>query len=188
MSTKKFDPARAAILDDEERFGYVPPSRIVELLAIPADGIVLDYGAGTGAYAIEIAERRRDARVIALDEQPSMLERILAKPRAARDNLTAILPDELHALRGTVDRVLALNVLHEVDDADIVWWRELVRPGGRIVVIDWNPAVERPRGPDAKHLATREEAVDRLVRHGFTVDEATGFPYHLAFLATRTAG
>ncbi len=187
MSTKKFDPARASILDDEERFGYVSPARVVELLAIPHKGTVLDYGAGTGAYAIEIAERRRDARVIALDEQPSMLERILAKPRAIRDNLNAILPDELHALRGTIDRVLALNVLHEIDDADIVWWREVLRPGGRIVVIDWNPGVDRPRGPDAKHLASRDEAVERLARHDFTVDEVTGFPYHLAFIGEHPA-
>jgi SAM-dependent methyltransferase len=179
---KKFDPARAAILDDAERLTYQDPERIVELLAIPPNGVVVDFGAGTGVYAIEIAERRPDVHVIAIDEQPTMLERILAKPRGNRANLETRLPAVIPERGGSVDRILALNVLHEIDDADLVAIRSLVRDDGMALVIDWNPEVERPRGPDAKHLYDRAQAVERLAQFGFAAHEETGFPYHLAFV------
>jgi SAM-dependent methyltransferase len=179
---KKFDPARAAILDDAERLTYQDPERILALLAIPPNGIVVDFGAGTGVYAIEIAERRPDAHVIAIDEQPTMLERILAKPRGNRANLETRLPAVIAGRTGSVDRILALNVLHEIDDADLIAMRSMLRADGLALVIDWNPEVDRPRGPDAKHLADRAQAQARLARFGFAAHEETGFPYHLAFV------
>jgi ubiquinone/menaquinone biosynthesis C-methylase UbiE len=41
---------------------------------------VIDFGIGTGAFAIEIARGRPDLEVITLDEQPQMLEMPKAKP------------------------------------------------------------------------------------------------------------
>jgi SAM-dependent methyltransferase len=179
---KKFDPARAAVLDDEERLGYVDPIEVLALLDIPARGVVVDFGAGTGLYTIEIAERRPDVQVIAIDEQPTMLERIRAKPRASRRNVEVRLPDVIPTRAGTVDRVLGLNVLHELDDVDFRAIASLLRPEGVAVLIDWNPGVERPRGPDAKHLYDAEDARVLLARFGFEVTTAGDFAYHLAFV------
>jgi SAM-dependent methyltransferase len=179
--TKKFDPARAAVLDDEERLSYVDPVDVLELLDVPAAGIVVDFGAGTGLYTVEIAERRPDTHVIAIDEQPTMLERIRAKPRASRRNIETRLPDVIPARAGSVDRVLGLNVLHELDDVDFRAIASLLRPDGIALMIDWNPGVERPRGPDAKHLYGVEDATALLARFGFAVTRVGDFPYHLAF-------
>ena len=38
----RFDPARAAILDDPARFAYVPVEALLELLDIPAGGTLVD--------------------------------------------------------------------------------------------------------------------------------------------------
>jgi len=180
--TKKFDPARAAVLDDAERLTYVDPDDVLALLDIPPNGVVVDFGAGTGVYTVEMAERRPDAHVIAIDEQPTMLERIREKPRASRRNIEARLPDVIPARTGTVDRVLGLNVLHELDDADFRAIAALLRPDGMALLIDWNPGVERPRGPDAKHLYDVDDARALLTRFGFDVTPAGDFPYHLAFV------
>ena len=180
--TKKFDPARAAVLDDAERLAYVDPAAVLELLEIPPRGVVVDFGAGTGVYSIEIAERRPDAHVIAIDEQPAMIERIRTKPRATRANLEARLPDALEERAASVDRVLGLNVLHELDDVDFHAIAALLRPGGSAVLIDWNPGVERPRGPDAKHLYDVDAARTLLARFGFDAIPAGDFRYHLAFV------
>jgi SAM-dependent methyltransferase len=180
--TKKFDPSRAAVLDDEERLGYVDPADVLALLDVPPRGIVVDFGAGTGLYTVEIAERRPDAHVIAIDEQPTMLERIRAKPRASRRNIETRLPDVIPARAGSVDRVLGLNVLHELDDVDFRAIASLLRPDGAALMIDWNPRVERPRGPDAKHLYDVDDARALLARFGFDVTPAGDFPYHLAFV------
>jgi SAM-dependent methyltransferase len=181
---KKFDPANAANLDHAARLAYADPERILELLDIPARGIVVDFGAGTGVYTIEIAERRPDAHIIALDEQASMLERIREKPRAQRSNIEPRLPDVIAQRAGSVDRVLALNVLHELEDHSFHALRSLLRPDGRALVIDWNPGVERPRGPKPEHLYTEAQAVERLANAGLQATLHDGFPYHLAWVCT----
>jgi cyclopropane fatty-acyl-phospholipid synthase-like methyltransferase len=180
--TKKFDPSRAGRLDEADRLSYVDPVRLLELLDIPPGGVVIDFGAGTGVYTIELAERRPDAHVIALDEQPTMLQRIREKPRASRANIEVRLPDVIAQRTGTVDRILGLNVLHELDDVDFEAMRSLLKPGGKAVLIDWNPGVERPHGPDAKHLYDSDAARALLARFGFSAEPAGEFPYHLAFV------
>ncbi len=179
---KKFDPARAAVLDDADRLSYVDPAELLALLDIPRGGTIVDFGAGTGLYTIEIAERRPDVHVIALDEQPTMIQRIREKPRASRSNIEARLPDMILERTGTIDRILGLNVLHELDDVDFTAMHALLAPGGRALLVDWNPEVERPRGPDAKHLYDADAARELLARFGFVAERAGAFRYHLGFI------
>jgi 2-polyprenyl-3-methyl-5-hydroxy-6-metoxy-1,4-benzoquinol methylase len=117
---ERFDPARAALLDDPSRFRQLPPDEVFEMLAVPAGGRVVDFGTGTGTYAIELARCRPDLEVIAFDEQREMLDLLRAKPAAQKlSNLRAVHTDEITKLNGTADRVLALNVLHAVGDEAI---------------------------------------------------------------------
>src|SRR5918996_2813953 len=115
----RFDPAKAPRLDDRARFEWVPPADVIRLLDIPQGGLLVDFGTGTGTYAIELAAARPDARIIALDEQQEMLDRLAAK-LAARPlpNLEPVMArtPAASALEGRADRVLGLNVLHELGD------------------------------------------------------------------------
>src|SRR5579863_10143435 len=45
---RRFDPKRAARLNDPTRLAYLPPDRIFALLAAPQGGRVADFGTGTG--------------------------------------------------------------------------------------------------------------------------------------------
>ncbi len=183
---ERFDPARALKLDDLSRFDYLQPSDVLNLLDIPQGGTVVDFGAGTGTYAIELAGRRPDAEVIALDELPEMLVRLRSKPAAAQlKNLTPILADRIQELRNRADRVLALNVLHELGDRALEALRSLLKPEGAVLFIDWNAEVERPAGPPADEVYSPAEARERIAQAGFAVSLERKFPYHYAILARR---
>lgn len=183
---RRFDPARANVLDDTARFEYVSPERVVALLDVPPGATVLDFGTGTGTYAIEIARRVPSATVLALDEQPAMLERLRAKSEAdAVPNLIAVTPTDLAAYAGAISRIFALNVLHEIGDDALASFATLLAPDGFALVIDWNADVARPVGPPNDHVYGVVAARDRLASMGYVVTDLDGFAYHHAFRLAR---
>lgn len=180
----KFDPANAERLENPERLKWLPPKDLAALLDIPLNATVVDFGTGTGALVIPIAKSRLDSTFYALDEQPSMLDLLHAKLDAQLlSNVVPIDPEHVTALAGTVDRVLAVNVLHELDDRDMAMLRSLLRPSGYALVVDWNALVERPAGPPRKRCYTPHEAAERLRALGFTAEPVGNFTYHHAFKA-----
>lgn len=185
---RRFDPARAARLDDPARFGWLPVADVVALLDVPHRGVLVDFGAGTGTYAIEIALVRPDVRIVALDEQPEMLDLLRAKLEVAFvGNVEPAGSDALPAWRGRADRVLGINVLHELGDAALKDLRKLLKDDGKVVFIDWNSEVERPIGPPADHVYSPKEAVERLREQGFEPLAQRAFPYQYAVVARKCA-
>ncbi len=181
---ERFNPERASRLDDPARFEYLPPEEVAKILDVPAAGKVLDFGTGTGTYAIELARLRPDVEVIALDEQPEMLGLLRAKPAASElVNLKPALPAEIAAYKGKMDRVMALNVLHELGDEALRSLKDLLKPGGAALFIDWNSEVERPAGPPADHVYSPAEGRRRLEQMGFAIRGEKLFPYHYSILA-----
>ena len=179
---ERFNPKRAALLDDPARFEYLPPEEVIRLLAPPPSAQVLDFGAGTGTYAIEVARRRPDIQMIALDEQLEMLTRMRAKPGVSElNNLRPAAPSEMAEFKGKIDCVMALNVLHEFGDEALQNLRILLKPDGVALFIDWNAGVDRPVGPPNDHVYSPAEARERLERSGFRIDLERQFPYHYAF-------
>ncbi|HXF33453.1 MAG TPA: class I SAM-dependent methyltransferase [Candidatus Acidoferrales bacterium] len=180
----KFDPANASRLENPERLKWLPPQQLAELLDIPLNATVVDFGTGTGALVIPIAKSRLDSTFYALDEQASMLEILHAKLDAQLlSNVVPIDPEHVTALEGTIDRVLAVNVLHELKDDEMRSLGALLRPQGYALVVDWNSLVERPAGPPAKKCYSPAEAAERLSTLGFKVQAVGSFPYHHAFVA-----
>jgi len=182
---ERFDPARAALLDDPARLEYLPPESLVELLDAPAGTRVVDFGTGTGAIAIELARRRPDLELIALDEQPQMLDLLKAKP-AARElrNLKPVLSGEM-ALAQSAERVLAINVLHELGDEALEDLAGMLKPGGSALVVDWNSEVDRPVGPPRDHVYSPAEARQRLQAAGLSANEKAPLKYHYVFVAAK---
>src|SRR5690348_5781776 len=178
---ERFDPERAARLDDPARFEYVPPQEVARLLSLPPNAKLLDFGTGTGTYAIELARLRPDVEVFALDEQPAMLDLLREKLAAASlPNLKPLPAGQSDGLEGLIDRVLALNVLHELGDEALKSLRALLKPGGKALFIDWNAEVDRPVGPPRDHVYTPAEARARLESIGFKAEAERSFPYHYA--------
>lgn len=190
MSAKQdrpFDPARAARLDDPEREKWLPTAALLRCIEIPPRASVLDYGTGTARYAIAIARAHPDASTVAYDSQEAMLE--IARARAkdsALENLRVIGPP-LDALRtGVFDRIVGINVLHELDERDVCALRPLLTAEGIAIFVDWNAGIDRPVGPPSTEAYEPDEACAWLNGLGFAAQaiEQHIFPYHFIVRAT----
>ena len=124
-------------------------SEAVELIAgaIPGPGGTwADLGAGDGTFTRALAELLGpEGRVYAVDHDVAAVaavERWAAKTPAHVIAVTADFtrPFDLPGLVEPLDGMLLANVLHFVHEADIVLARlaERLRPGGRVVIIEYD--------------------------------------------------
>lgn len=170
---EKFDPAHADRLENPERLIELPPAKLVELLRLSGAETIIDFGAGTGMYSVPLGESVPLGRVLAVDEQPELLERLRAKLVAHPScrNVRPIVTEHGGAPLedGVADRMLIVNVLHHVDDdphalAEI--WR-LLAPGGLLVVAEF-AQMDRPVGPPNDHVLPLGQVRTLLADLGFT--------------------
>jgi len=133
--------------------------------ALPDDvTTVLDIGTGTGHAALTIAALGR--QVTGLDIAPTMVA--LARDNARRRGLPitfltgdAVAPQAAGAPYDAVVSRYLLWTLPQVDAA-LAAWRTLVRPGGRLAVVDapWHAGGMR-HGPDSPRAAAYDEQARR---------------------------
>ena len=181
---KKFDPARAHLLDAPEREAYLPTAELIDLLDLDGVERVVDYGAGTGRLSIAVAEELGErGRVVAVDESKEMFERLSASVSdLARVEPILIADNRVPLDDGWAQRVLVLNVLHEVrGETALAEMRRLLAPGGFVLTADWERGRDRDFGPPDEVLYSREEAEGELQAAGLRPDPVNAaLPYHFA--------
>lgn len=117
----------------------------------PAD--VLDLGCGTGSLALLAAQEGH--RVTAVDSSRRMAE--AARAKLSGTSARVLLGDaaEPPVADRRFDAVLVRHLLWAVPDpaAALRRWAELLRPGGRLVLVEGRWGTEDPAGIDARTLA-----------------------------------
>lgn len=119
-----------------------------QLLAdLPERARIADVGAGTGTFAIGLAVAAPEARVIAVDGDPEVLELARAKPGAGAVEWESGLADALPLDDADCDRVAMSLLLHHLDAegkrAALAEACRVLKPGGRIHIADWG----KPQDP-----------------------------------------
>jgi ubiquinone/menaquinone biosynthesis C-methylase UbiE len=183
---KKFDPTRAHMLDAPERERYLPTSVLVALLELRGDERVVDYGAGTGRLTEPIAEALASGgHVLAVDESDEMVTTLRERlAEIANASVAAIRDNQVPVEDGSIDRVVALNLLHEVrGETALEEMRRMLTREGFVLVVDWEPGHERDVGPPDRLLYTAEDAAAELELAGLAVERAgAGLPFHFVLL------
>ncbi|MET9503196.1 class I SAM-dependent methyltransferase [Streptomyces sp. NPDC006622] len=166
--------ARAETFDEEPDHGLRDP----DVRAAWADrlrdwlpdrpGDLLDLGCGTGSLSLLAAERRH--RVTGVDLSPAMIDRARAK-LAGRDAVFLV-GDAAAPPVGEerFDTVLVRHVLWALPDPGraLRHWRDLLRPGGRLVLVEGVWGTVSPVGIPADRLTalltplTAHTRVERL--------------------------
>lgn len=119
-------------------------ARAINALVAPPLSVA-DIGTGTGVLALDLARLGLD--VVGIDRSEAMLESARQKARAERERLPGTLTFETgdaHALPladASVDAAFAHMVLHSLEDPAraIREMARVVRPGGRVVLVDFLP-------------------------------------------------
>lgn len=172
MQERRFPISQVHKLEDPERRKWLPPKEVLRLLDIHADWIIADIGAGTGYFTLPMA--RLAATVFAVDVEPGMLARIEAKLIEAERNNVVCLQGEASSTGLTdssCDCILMANVWHEFDDhtAVLAEATRILKPNGRLAVLDWRADFEAPPGPPQAHRIPNEVAQFAISDGGFRV-------------------
>jgi ubiquinone/menaquinone biosynthesis C-methylase UbiE len=159
----KFDEGLHIATTDAERRAW---ARIVDLLAGDAPRDVLDVGCGTGFLALLFA--RHGHSVTGTDIAPEMIAE--AERKAAREGVSARFAvadaEALDLADGSFDLVVSRHLLWTLTHPDraVRDWARVVRPGGRIAVIDGQWNVDRQvEGQRRENSAMRQAYGDAVV-------------------------
>lgn len=160
----------------------------MDLLALQGSEAIADYGAGSGVVTVVVSERLPNGVVHAVDESPEMIEHLTERlaGAGAQNVATHLIKDnEVELESGSVDRILAINLLHKVIGEDaLAEMRRLLSPDGFLLIADWRSDVQRDMGPPANVSLSPDEGREMLEEAGFRVTDADGeFPYHFVFAA-----
>lgn len=171
MESKRFDVANASRLDAPERLEFLPPAEVMAALAIRPDDVIADIGAGTGYFTLPMAKIAASGAVYAVDAQPGMLALLQQKISSEKNiHLVHAEGESTTLMEGSCTLALLANIWHEFDDRGkiLAEVKRILKPAGRIAILDWRPDVDRVAGPPLEHRISAEVAATELSAAGFT--------------------
>lgn len=158
-----------------ETAGFAHPERNIAALGIEPGMQVADFGSGSGAYVLAIAERlSHSGHVYAIDVQQELLKRIKNEAARRKYKNVEIIWTDLESPRASkladrsLDMVLVSNLLFQLEDKETPLREALriLKPLGRLVIIDWSESFGG-MGPIKKHVLKQDAAKEAAARAGF---------------------
>ena len=127
--------------------------RMLDLARVGRGESVLDVGCGTGTLAIAAKRRVGDAgRVDGVDASPEMIERAQKKSKRAHSGAVfrvagaESLPFETSSFDVVLSTVMLHHLRRDVRAQAVQEMRRVVKPGGRILIVDFGKRTSEHRG------------------------------------------
>jgi demethylmenaquinone methyltransferase/2-methoxy-6-polyprenyl-1,4-benzoquinol methylase len=135
-------------------------------LALNAESVVLDLGAGTGDIALEISQKHPGATVVASDFTHEMVR--VGRQRPGGEQVAWVIADAMHLpfASQSVDAVVSGFLLRNVPDVTLTLNEQhrTLKPGGRVGSLDTTPPRQNWLRPFLEfHLHTVIPILGRLV-------------------------
>ena len=167
-----------AVLEWDGRVASLQVEKVLDTLMLQPGESVADIGAGSGLFTRPLARRvGPEGSVYAVDIDPILLAHVERTADAAGlKNIVPVLAvEDDPMLPAPVDLVLVCNTLHHIEGQEsyLATLRTYLRPGGRIVIIDFR-AGESPHMKQSLQFE-REELEGWLERTGYRAVAAPEF-------------
>lgn len=171
-----------------------PETNITQLELAPGSRVA-DFGAGSGAYTLAAAHAVTDrGKVYAVDVQKELLTKLSAHASAEGVGNVEIIWGNLDRVGGskildeTMDAVIVSNILFQSEDKQslLLEAKRIVRPGGKVLIIDWSESFGGI-GPNPAHVVTLEEGKKLLSEAGLSISkEFNAGAHHWGVVALKT--
>ena len=164
-------------MPDTSNFAH--PPRNVGAMHIEQGMYVADFGAGSGAYVLALAEVvGTTGKVYAIDVQKDLLRRIQNEASKRGLHNVEILWGDVELETGSkiveahVDCVLISNLLFQITGKGCVFQeaKRILKEGGRLIVIDWSESFNG-MGPPSSDVVTKNKTLSLALAHGFELKE-----------------
>ncbi len=162
-------------LESPERIAGLKIDEVIARLKLGPTDVVADLGAGTGLFAVPLAKAVPSGRVYAVELDEGFLTQIRGKAKAGNvNNVVPVLgkfTDPALPARD-VDVAFFHDVLHHVENrtAYLKSVTGYVKPGGRIVVIEFN-AGDSPHKAEPQLIVSKEQTAAWMAEVGFVPSE-----------------
>jgi SAM-dependent methyltransferase len=178
----------SSVFDDPKRDEWQKPHQLIQALELAPDAVVADIGAGTGYFAVRLAQMLSQGRVYAVDTEPNMVKHLSARAReAGLKNLTALVGDPQHPrLPERADTILFVDVYHHIDKRESYFAKlaEALKPAGRVAIVDFR--LDSPHGPPRAARVAPERVKAEMKSAGYELArEHTFLPHQYFFVFTR---
>lgn len=166
---------------------FLEPAQIIKKYLCPKKSMVaVDFGCGSGGWAMPLAKILEDGKVYAIDLLEEPLSVLRSKIRTGDIvNVEVIKADVekiiLRLLANSADIVLMTNLLFQAKNKEAVLGeaKRILKPGGKLLVVDWSES--DAIGPQ-KTIAAKDVSV-LAKKLGFSpVDEFDAGSHHFGLI------
>jgi arsenite methyltransferase len=172
----------AKVLEDPSRDKWQKPHEVVMALDLKPTETIADIGAGTGYFARCFAQHA--GKVYAVDIDQALLD--IARKNAPK-NLETVLasPDDPRLPEQSVNTIFFCDVLHHIENRPAYYAKlaQVLKPGGRVVVIDFYKK-ELPVGPPPSMKLSEQDVIEEFQQAGFKLAKRLDilpYQYYLFF-------
>jgi len=169
---------------------FTDPVTNLKTLGLDDNAIVADLGAGTGFYSIAAAHLVPRGKVYAVEVVKDMLAKVKNKAHDAHVSNVECIWGDIEKIGGTkirdriADLVILSNILFQVEHKEnlIEETKRILKPGGKVLFIDWLPG-----GMAGFGVIAKEDVKIMFEKKGFVVQrDIPAGDHHYGMILAKT--